>query len=266
MHKKTIDLKKELDAIPKQYSSSKLFYEAKANLLHNQYKDEECYILTCGPSLTEYSKEFLNDHLKDKLVLTVKTAYDRHDSITDFHFFNCCNLPTISNKPYHYEYGNKTISIASSNFEEGSRWSPVQKYDIFFKIPLVDVSTQMDEFVSVNKNFDEYTLSNRFDRPVGPGIMYETVLFTAFHLGVKKITTVGWDLSQKSITATKDYDHFYPKDSQFWNPGSMMTWEIEATTKASKDLYYWFQKHNIDLQIASTQSDLYENIPRVKLL
>ena len=138
-------------------------------------------------------------------------------------------------------------------------------YDIFFKIPCVDVRTQLNAFVSINKDFDSALLSNSFTRPVGPGIMYETVMFMAVHLGVKKITTLGWDLSQKSISSTNDYDHFYAKESSFFRPGTMMDWEIDTTRDASKDLYYWLSDKGIELNIASENSSLYENIPRVEL-
>jgi hypothetical protein len=239
-------------------------YQAKTDLLHNQYLGEDCYILSCGPSLNDYEQDLLKDKLKNKLVFSVKTTYNIYSDISDFLFFNCCNLPPTYEKPYHYEYNDSTISIASSNFPEGTRWSPIQKYDVFFKIPLVDTSTQMNEFLSINKNFDNYLISTSFNRPVGPGIMYETVIFMAVHLGVKSINTIGWDLSLNT-TKTEQYDHFYPKDSKLFNPGSMMNWEIDATTKASKELYFWLKNKNIELNILTKNSSLYSGIPRKTL-
>lgn len=239
-------------------------YQEKVDLLHNQYKGEDCYLLSCGPSLNQYSEDFLNDYLKDKLTLSVKTSYERHRDVTDFHFFNCCNLPKPKTKPYHYDY-NDTIAIASSNFPAGHRWSSIQKYDIFFKIPLVDASTQINHFVSINKEFDKYKLDQQFERPVGPGIMYETVLFMAVHLGVRSINTIGWDLSSSRITHINQYDHFYDQELSLWNPGSMMDWEIEATAKCSKDLYYWLKNQNIQLNILTDNAALYEGIPRIKI-
>ena len=202
-------------------------YEKRVAHLYNKYKGEDCYILSCGPSLNNYSEEYLNKVLKDKLVLCVKTAYNRHRSVTDFHFFNCCNLPfgTIA-KPYHYDYDDHTIAISSSNFPEYARWSIRQEYEIFFKIPLVNdagdplasatnslhnpkAHLEQSQFVTVSKNFEKYLLSNQFERPVGPGIMYETVFFFAAHLGVKSINTIGWDLDNKVITDREQYNHFY---------------------------------------------------------
>jgi hypothetical protein len=46
----------------------------------------------------------------------------------------------------------------------------------------------------------------------------------------------------------------------------MMTWEIEATTSASKDLYWWLKNQDINWMIGSSNSDLYDQIPRIKLL
>ena len=146
----------------------------------------------------------MNKVLKDKLVLCVKTAYNRHRSVTDFHFFNCCNLPfgTIA-KPYHYDYDDHTIAISSSNFPEYARWSIRQEYEIFFKIPLVNdagdplasatnslhnpkAHLEQNTRNGWGKNFDKYLLSNQFERPVGPGIMYETVFFFCGTLRCKK--------------------------------------------------------------------------------
>lgn len=258
-------------------------YEKRVAHLYNKYKGEDCYILSCGPSLNNYSEEYLNKVLKDKLVLCVKTAYNRHRSVTDFHFFNCCNLPfgTIA-KPYHYDYDDHTIAISSSNFPEYARWSVRQEYDIFCQIPLVNdasnpsavstnslhnpkINLEQSQFVTVNKNFEKYLLSNQFERPVGPGIMYETVFFFAMHLGVKSINVIGWDLGTKAITDREQYNHFYSHSTQFFNPGYIMDWEVETTAKASKELYYWMKEKNVDLNVISDCSSVYEGIPRIKL-
>lgn len=241
-------------------------YREKVKLLHNKYQHEDCYILTCGPSLKKYSEDFLYDFLKDKLVFTVKTAYNigKLSEISDFHFFNCCNLPILNSNAEHYAYED-TISISSSNFEYGLRWSSFQKTDIFFKIPQVNPQTNMNDFIAINKHFDKFMLNKQFERPVGPGIMYETVIFTAVHLGVKNIITLGWDLSNTSIDNPNEYPHFYNKNQSMINRGTIMPWEIEATTAASKDLYLWLNKNNINMTIASENSALYNEIPR-KLL
>lgn len=238
--------------------------EQKLELLKDSYAGKDCYILTCGPSLQDYSKQFLDDFLKDKLVLSIKQAYTRHPEVTDFHFFNCSNLPQPSNGIEHYSYGDDgPIVVASSNYPDGSRWSQLQKKDLFFKIP---IRTEIEnEFICFTKEFDKYLLDSSITRPCGPGIMLETVIFMAVHLGVKNIFALGWDLSYNNIQRVDDYKHFFGSTKKLHNRGDILDWEIQATREVSKDLFYWLKDRGINLNLASEQSSLYENIPRVKL-
>jgi hypothetical protein len=256
----TKNLKKELQTLGKNYVE-------KVNRLFNKYQGEDCYILTCGPSINDFDRSSLQNFLQDKLVLSVKSTYSLFDNpnIIDFHFYNCCNLPPVNETGEHYRYDD-TVSVSSSNFPYGLRWSPFQTTDIFFRVPTVNPNTNMESFLAVNKNFDQYILKNQFDRPVGPGIMYETVIFLAVHMGVKNIISLGWDLSSNNVSTVDQYSHFYHDETKMFNPGTMMTWEIEATTAASKDLYLWLKNQDINWVIGSSNSALYDQIPRVKIL
>jgi hypothetical protein len=238
--------------------------EEKILYLQDSYKGRDCYILTCGPSLNEYSKKELDDLLADELVLSVKQAYNRHPEISDFHFFNCCNLPVREDKFVHYDYKDSdTISITSSNYSPALRWSPYQEHDIFLKVPIR--TEKNNEFICRTKNFDKFLLSNGPQRPSGPGIMLETVIYTAVHLGVKNIYALGWDLSAKNITKVDEYNHFFGSTLDLLNRGDMLDWEIGETRSASKELYYWLKSKGISLHLVSSQSSLYENIPRARL-
>ena len=198
------------------------------------------------------------------MVFTVKQAYDRHPEVSDFHFFNCCNLPVKHDKFVHYDYSNsETISVTSSNYTPQLRWSPYQEYDIFLKVP---IRTEKDnEFICRTKNFDKFLFNRTVARPSGPGIMLETVVYMAVHLGVNNIYALGWDLSDKNITKVDEYNHFFGSTSGLLNRGDMLDWEIGETRDASKDLYYWLKSKNIGLHLISSLSSLYTNIPRVTL-
>ena len=235
----------------------------KMDILYNSYAGEDCYILNCGPSINDYDKEKLEEFLRDKLVLSVKQAYDKFPSVTDFHFFNCSNIPSRQN-PFlpHYMYDKETISIASSNYDRYHRWSMLQTSDIFFKIP---IRTEINnEFLVRTGKIDEFLIENKVDRPCGPGIMYETVLFTALHLGVKSLTCIGWDLTMKKVNQS-NYNHFYGSTENLINRGDILDWEIDETRDFSKNFYEWCVKNNIELKLASNKSSLYDKIPRVNL-
>ena len=240
--------------------------EEKVELLKDSFKGETCYILSCGPSLSDYEPDFLREQLKDKLVFSVKQAYETFPDITDFHFFNCANMPAPSHPPLweHYAYDKVSpIAIASSNYPHGQRWSKFQKNDLFFKVP---IRTEINnEFLSVTKDFEKYTLDNQIERPCGPGIMYETVLYAALHLGVKKIVALGWDLCYNNPKELDDYEHFFGSTESLHNRGDILDWEIDSTRDASEHLYKWLKERGVELELASDKSSLYEKIPRVQL-
>tara|TARA_Y100000592_G_scaffold45373_1_gene71966 strand:+ start:6212 stop:8224 length:2013 start_codon:yes stop_codon:yes gene_type:complete len=240
--------------------------QRKVDILKDSYEGDTAYILNCGPSLGNYSEDFLKEFLSDKLTVSVKQAYDVFPGVTDFHFFNCANLPMPSGKPIlqHYTYDEHTrpIVVASSNYDLGQRWHPYQKHDLFFKIP---IRTEINnEFVTLTKKFDDFLFSNSLTRPCGPGIMLETVLFLTVHLGVKRIIGLGWDLTNDNVNEDT-YQHFYGNTKDLFNRGDVLDWEIQAGRESSKDVFYWLQKHGIELQLVSDISTLYEGIERVKL-
>ena len=234
------------------------------DILSDKYSGDECYILNCGPSLLDYDQKKLNDFLKNKLVFTVKQAYLRHGCVSDFHFFNCSNLPKPKDHlgPY-YENSKSSIFIASSNYNQYMRWSKVQTSDVFFKVP---IRTEIEnEFLVKTGKIDEFLIKNNLTRPCGPGIMYETVLFMAQHIGVKKIICIGWDLTDKDNVDVQNYNHFYGSTEGLLNRGDILPWEIEETRKFSETFYKWCENNNIELELASTRSALSDKIPRIKL-
>jgi len=248
----------------KKKISAKSSLEEKLSILEGSFDNETCYLLNCGPSLNDIDSDELSNFLSDKVVFSVKQAYDKFKDVTDFHFYNCSNLPSPRKKILlqHYTYeDNSPIVVASSNYDLGKRWTPIQKVDLFFKIP---IRTEINnEFVTITKDFGKYKMSETSQRPCGPGIIYETVMYMALHLGFKKIVAIGWDLSQDSPNE-KDYEHFYGTTDTLYNRGDILPWEIEVTRNATKELYYWLKENGVELELVSDKSKLYENIPRVK--
>ena len=201
------------------------------------------------------------------MVLSVKQAYNRYSDITDFHFYNCCNLPNL-NSPLiseHYAYPNRNgpISVGSSNYPEGQRWSRFQKTDLFFKIP---IRTEIDgDFLVKTCDFEKYMLSNTTERPCGPGIILETVLHTAVHLGVPKIVAIGYDLSKENPKKQSDHKHFYGETDRLFNRADVLPWEVKAHVDITDKMYEWLLSKGIELELASDKSALYEGIPRIEL-
>jgi len=237
----------------------------KLKLLKNSYEGETCYILATGPSFLEYDHDYLKNILKDNLVFSIKSAYDYFPEETDFHFFNAANLP-MPEKGFLHEYykyqKNEPIVVASDNYPLHSRWSKFQKHDLFFQIPL---RTQIDDrFLVKTLEFDKHTLDKTIERPCGPGIMYETVMYMAEHVGVSKIVTLGWDLNNDASEKESDHKHHYD-EKQFFIKGDVLPWEIKATREATEQLLEWLKTKNIILQTASKSSRISKKIERIIL-
>lgn len=236
-------------------------YEEKVSALQDSFKGDTCYILNCGPSLKHYDPEYLKGRLDNELVLAVKQAHDYCPEVVDFHLFNCSNLPFPKDGLYYDYRDSDPLVIASSNYPLGVRWDKRQHTDIFLKIP---IRTRIDSFLCDNKKFDDYLLSNGVERPCGPGIMYETVIHTAVHLGVSRIVVLGWDLGGNP-KSPNDYEHFYDKNSKMVNQGDILKDEIFKTREGLKSMNRWLESKGIELVIASNISTISLTIKRTRI-
>lgn len=214
--------------------------------LQDSRKGQDCYILACGPSLNKYKDEETRAKLNSNLVFSVKQAYDQFKDETNFHFWNCSNLPIdYMNIPYRYADHRPEVVVASSNYEEGQRWNPEQHRDVFFRIPLMEQIGGKENTLAVKRNYDDYLISKTCtERCTGPGIMLETVFYIAIHVGVKSITTIGWDLNAHG-------SHFYnEKDKALMdNKGCEIPWDMTVNAQAVPSIKDWLAKKGIKLNI-----------------
>jgi hypothetical protein len=214
--------------------------------LSNCKEGQDCYILACGPSLNKYDNEETKELLKTKLVFSVKQAYDKFKHQTDFHFWNCSNLPTdYMNIPYRYIDHRPETVIASSNYPIGQRWNPNQECDVFFQIPLLEQTGGKEDTLAIKRNYDDFLIEkSKGKRMTGPGIMLETVLYTAIHVGVKSITTIGWDLD-------KHGSHFYKEEEKVFmdNKGCEIPWDMVANADAVPSIKSWIEAKGIEFNV-----------------
>jgi hypothetical protein len=107
------------------------------------------------------------------------------------------------------------------------------------------------------KNYDQYLFNKTLKRAVGPGIMLETVLYFAVHLGVRNIYTLGWDLNAHG-------SHFY-KEDDVSNKGCQIPWDMQAAADSVPSIVNWLKSHNINLKTISKTSPISEKVERVTL-
>jgi glycosyltransferase involved in cell wall biosynthesis len=234
----------------------------KLDLLKDSFKGEECYLITCGPSLKEYTPEFLKEKLKDKLVIAIKQGYDYVPEIVDFHLFNCNNFKL-------YEYKNNlpiVITTAGEPEEIISKnvWTTAQEYDIF--MPIVNSNQDFNKALANTKEFDNYTLEKSVERPWGPGMIYEVALFLTEHLGVSDLYAIGWDHEKIGQTkSTRFYEEGEEEVKLVRKSDPMRPDEIERNIELSKDFSNWLSGKGVNVHICTEGSHVHKDVPR-KLL
>jgi hypothetical protein len=260
----SVNIKEKRQQVAAQLRSIKGLQE-KTDFLKDTFKGETCYLLSCGPSVRNYTQEQLNEKLGDKLVFGIKTIYDHVPECVDFHFFNCCNLPMPrgKNNQEHFVYppDNQPIVVGSSNYDLGIRWGKEQALDLFYRVP---IRTSVKNFLIHEKNFDDFLFSNTLERPCGPGMMWETVFYMAAHIGVKEIVILGLDLTTDPKTP-KEYDHFYDNNMQLFNPGDILDWEINDARIALSHLFEWYERNGTKVSLCSDISRVSNAVPRVRI-
>ncbi|OGW78780.1 MAG: hypothetical protein A2Z83_00940 [Omnitrophica bacterium GWA2_52_8] len=269
MHSRTPLLKKDLREIKN--------LPDKVSRLRNFYSAETAFIFTCGPSLEWADPVWVNSRLSGRLVFCVKQAYELFGSAADFHCFNAFN-----HQKYNYQK-NKNCILARTRFEDNPPvWGP--RPDLDFRLTPVDAAARTkSSWLAVWGDFENYLLEKTVDRPWGPGIMYETVIYLAVHLGVRRCVVAGWDLVSPGAV---QYRHFYdpqPQRRSFWDrawsraapwcrhylglrynaTGAVDVHEFEVLAQSSRGFYEWLKAKGVELAVISDQSYLHESIPKI---
>ena len=263
MHKNTLNLINNIN----QYED----IPDRLKLLKDSYKDETCYIVSAGPSLKNYTQEYLKEKLEDKLVISIKQSFNILKEIVDFHVLNFTNF-----QPYDYSNTNNMVI-----WEEFEQYHPEMILKNNLKCELMlpvignresDIVKRINESQAGKLSFDDYTLDKTMNRMYGPGIMYETVIHLALYLGVKKIVTLGWDIGDISKFKGDKYedvwqDHFYEdtSDKMAYAPTPMNFHEVNTVVNSTEYLNKWLLSKGVELNIISDRNPAHKSIQRIKL-
>ena len=235
-------------------------YLVDLNNYRNLHSGSDVVIFTCGPSFNSYDEETIREFCKNKIVFTVKQSAKRYGDISDYHFFNDNNF---------IKYNCGAIKIASSaNYEWAKNfvWGD-QEIDIFMKI--IKAGKDLKESISYTKDFQKILISEQSERIWGPGIMYETVLPFAIHIGAKNIYVNGWDYTVDSSGCLK---HYYDESKAYGvlkntghKIGTMFSGEREVFIESTHYLKKFLDKLDINLYILSDVSSISNEFERVLL-
>ena len=258
MLEKTIEIKQKMQKLDS--------IEERLELMHNAYKDDTAYVLTCGPSLNDYTKEELKEKLKDKLVLCIKHSIEAVYDICDYHLLNLWNFEF----PYNYTNPNTIVfyGLAKSFLRE--HLQKASEYPLDLWVPVSNPPyTQKHQTTCATRNFENLkSLSKTTELIWGPGMMTEMGLSTAVHLGCKKIVTIGWDLGNPN-ERWGSYQHYIPNEQYrelYDRPDATvpMPGELEEGIAATKEMHEWFIKENIEFNIISDRNPSDSRIKRLK--
>tara|TARA_R110000796_G_scaffold8846_2_gene30074 strand:+ start:1282 stop:2103 length:822 start_codon:yes stop_codon:yes gene_type:complete len=255
--------------------------EKRLSVLKDAYKGETAYIIAGGPSLKNYSNEYLKEALKDKLVLSIKQAYDLLRDETDFHILNFTNF-----REYDWT-GNKSI-VLWEIFEQ-FHYEMIEQNNMECDLVLPVYRNNQHTGGGVGPDKMIYSVAEKGDfehlkldhpevgmnQPWGPGIMYEICIPLAMHLGCSKIISVGWDIGDlnsfsngvEDDTQRVFQEHFYGDEHKkiVYAKTSMGPREITSVAKSTEGMFKWLKENNIDWELASDRNPGYNKIPRVTL-
>jgi len=230
--------------------------QARNDLLADIANEKECVILSCGPSLNDFTEEFLREKLKDKFVIAVKQAFNKVPDMVDMHVFNCNNY-----EPYDYS-DNRPVIVGCSSMPLATTvervWGKEASLDLFYRV----VSNGYDNSLAKTRDFASFSLSNTLTRPWGPGIMSEIVLFLVEHMGFSQVTTIGWDLEKPGETNS---NHFYGERRVINKAAPMLETETSDNIETSLHFSNWLKENNVNLLIGNENSHVHEKIPRKHL-
>lgn len=249
--------------------------------LKDKYKGETAYIVAGGPSLNNYEPEYLKEFFKDKLVISIKQAYNMLKEETDFHILNFTNFA-----PYDWKE-NKSIVLWEIFEQFHYQMISENKMECDLVVPVYRNNPntgggvgpdKMSYSVSEVGDFEYLKLDHPevgLNQPWAPGIMYEVCIPLAMLLGCSKIVSVGWDIGDLNSFENGDNDdtqrvfqeHFYGDEHKKiqYAKTSMGPREIKSVAKSTEGMYYWLKENGIDWELASDRNPGYNKIPRVNL-
>lgn len=264
MHKNTSSVRKNIG----QYED----IPARVEALKDSYKDQDCFIVTAGPSLKNYTEEYLREKLEGKVVITIKQALNMLKGVADFHVLNFTNF-----EPYSYSGSEETIVV----WEVFEQYHPdmilQNKLKVDVMLPVVgnhesDIVRRINASQAGQNNFDEWSLDKTLYRMYGPGLMYEVAIHLAVHLGVKSITTLGWDIGDTSkFTGSNLYedvwqDHYYEGDQNIQYAKTPMNFhEVNTVVNSVEPLSKWLESKGIDFAVISDSNPCSANVKRLEL-
>ena len=253
----------------------------KTAMLYKMYKGADCLLLNCGPSTAEFSEETIANFCKDKVLMTVKTTTQKFKNVTDIHvsnFYATFQIPNSNDRNY--------ITLTRQEMPLG--------YQNWINEDLIDHETHCITFESepdtlwgsdvtarhsnsvVNANrWEENSLRNSpYNRIIGPGIMNDMVVPILVHIGIKKVSILGWDGAP--IEEDGSIKHFYDLEPEYkptmnyvsnkFNLKNLKSdtheCEQEIAKRGEDAVLNYLNNNDIEVEILTKHSGISDNVKR----
>tara|TARA_E500000318_G_scaffold45315_1_gene42793 strand:+ start:1404 stop:2195 length:792 start_codon:yes stop_codon:yes gene_type:complete len=247
----------------------------RIKFLKDKFLDQTVYITTPGPSLLSHDRNKLIEKLKGKPVIALKQSYNYVKEVATFH-----GMSAYGYQPYEY-YSDDTIvhwQLTAMNMPyEVDRIQNEWKHRADILIPCYSTPwIDMNKTTAFSRNFDNFLAYSKGKAIWGPGIMYETGIPLALHLGAKEIVTVGWDIGDLSKFEAKDgyklgddnwrKEHAEDLYADGVHAGAGPDYrELKETIACTKEMYDWFLEKGIKVRILSDINPADERFERITL-
>lgn len=211
---------------------------AKLDALSGFYAGETCFAIATGPSVKTYVPD-LSTMLSDQLVFAVKDIFRHVSGISDWLIWNFfrTGLPKLK-EVKHTVLVQRPINQTSNPLSD-------------IVIPREDLKDELFDRVGLPVEWRQWGLSS---------ILEETVMPLAVICGVRRLITIGYDLS------TDGGDHFWTADGKR-TLSSIEVERLPVLIERVPCLYQWLKSKNVEwLRVESPcRSPLSEIVPSIKL-
>ena len=234
--------------------------EDRLGVLKRTYENCTAVILAPGPSLNEHDLSILYNR-DDIVLLSVKQAYDKIKGQTDFHIVNTYNF----DKVLGYDYENLDCIIfygLSQSYVEAQTQKLLYKpHPVDLWVPVVNPPTiTYEDCIHKSSDYDKFfMLSNEPKTWWGTSIVYEQAIPMSLLLGCSRIVTIGWDIGTGKHSYTSSEVNFVPNSNE---EDVQRTQDCIDTTS---DLYDWFTKNKLKLEICSDTNPADKRFNRIEL-
>lgn len=247
------------------------------DVLKSYASGKRCFILGCGPSLTDITPEQLAEASDGALVIALKQAFAYAPTACDVLVLNSWNYQ-------RYDYDQRQPLI----IRETAQGDPA----VFGEVDMqFDISrpSELSEQLARKKNFSDFTFDKTLLRPWGPGVLYEVGFYVAEYCAVSDLVMIGWDVGVKgsaimphfyetvdpvktqalmksrSIADPSARNKFLHDNGVLYNKPRIIPEEVDACADVSGDWYDWLKGRGIDMTIVSQHSLASDRIPRSEL-